>query len=349
MKTDNKIDSESVKDAAGRFMAGGFGYGVSWYGDAPDAPLDDIDEHGIRRRNLDVWRVARRGATEEKAGRYDPDWLADEPETVRDAAKAWLASHPLSEKRGDSVREFRTWQHHQTFGAAPTKPADYGAAHALAFAKLDGPLEPLLRLVALQDESQWPKILRYLTAKGHRPAPCRTAIRKVLFPYARVVNVDAEADRHAATYRAEVKAAREVLERWLRMASWRFMRAHGWQRRTHEIKPTALSRIPKRARPRFEGGIDWQTMPPGHPKFRQSDARFNNGRKGTGEPCAVLTLRGTAANDYRRKHPAQGRIKAGATPAKLWDAWGDARGAGHEALANRQETMDWLPLHKLVA
>lgn len=351
MTIDNdKIDSESVKDAAGRFMAGGFGCGISWYADAPDAELDNKDEHGIKTRDPDVLRAARRTVTEEKAGHHEPEWVAGESDAVQSQVRAWLATHTLSRHRGDSVREFRTWDHHHTFGAAPANPANYDVAHALSYAKLDGPLEPLLRLVALQDGTQWPRVLRYLTAKGYRPSPCRTAIRKILFPYARIVNVDAEADRHTATYREEVRAARATLERWLRTASWRFMRAHGWQRRTHEAKPAALSRMPKRARPRFEGGVDWQAMPPGHPNFRKSDARLNKGRKGTGEPCAVLVLSGAAASAHRRAHPAQGRIKAGITDAQLWGAWADhAREAGNEARSNRRDSMDWLPLHKLVA
>lgn len=320
------IDNQkTVEDAAGLFMACGMGPGLSWLAEAPDALLDNVDEHGRHVRNLDVLLAAGLGEVEEQAGRYNtrlaasdrrlaPNWTKAE----RAQANTWARANRMSLRRGGGIGQFQSWKHHDSWGAAPSNPADYKAAGALTDAGLAGPLEALLRLVTLQDETQWPTVLRYLQAKGYRPAPCRTAMRKVLFPYARVVNVDSEADCHAETYRNEVKAARKVIRRWLKTACWRFMLSHGWP--GVEYKRT-LKKPPKRARPRFEGGIDWKAMPPapwstksaGEPtwykKLRREEQQTNRGRVGEGAPAPCRVLTGEFAIAYCRKHPAQPRLE----------------------------------------
>lgn len=319
---DERIDNrKTVLDAAGQFMAGGLGPGLSWLAAAPDALLDNVDEHGHHERNLDVLLAAKLGEIEEQAGRYNARLMPGDPKLAprwtmaeKAQASAWARAHRMSARRGGGIGQFSNWEHHGSWGAAPCNPADYKAAGALTEAALDGPLEPLLRLVTLQDEAQWPNVLRYLQAKGHRAAPCRTAMRKVLFPYARVVNVDSEADCNAATYRGEVAAVRKVLERWLKTASWRFMLSHGWPGGAYE---KTAKKSPRRSRPRFEGGIDWQIMPPapwckkfnGEPayykKLRRDDQRLNRGRIGTGTPAPCRIFAGELAIAYCRKHPAQ--------------------------------------------
>lgn len=321
-RIDNRL---TVEDAAGQFMAGGLGPGLSWLAEAPDALLDNVDEHGQHTRNLDVLLVAAHGEIEEQARRYNCSLRPDDPKLAprwkkaqRAQAGAWARTNRMSTRRGGAIGEFPEWKHHDSWGAAPCNPADYKAAGALVDAALNGPLEPLLRLVTLQDETQWPEVLRYLLAMGHRAAPSRTAMRKVLFPYARIVNVDSEADCSAATYRCEVAAARKVIERWLKTASWRFMLAHRWPGGAYE---KTAKKLPKRSRPRFEGGIDWRAMPPtpwckksrGEPacykKLRRDDQRLNRGRVGTGTPFPCRVFADDLAVAYCRKHPAQPRLE----------------------------------------
>ncbi len=309
-----EIDNrESVFDAAGRFLAGGFGAGVSWFADAPDALLDDVDEHGRATCNPDVLRTAKRTDVEGKAA-------------------------------GRGVGQFRTWSHGETFGAAPSNPASFSAAIALADAHLDGPLEPLLRLVTLEDASQWPEVLRYLTCRGHSEAASTTAMRKVLYPFARVVNVDAEATGNAAAYRKQVRVAYDVLQHWLHMASWRFMKAHGWERRSDQVKPIGLSRLPKRTRPRFEGGFDWQASPPGHPRFQRSDQRYNKGRTGNGTPEPCREWHGDLAQARRNRHPAQSyrfkfyRALDDGVIHRGYDYWEQEKGRAQENIRLDAET-----------
>lgn len=365
---DSTIDNyETVEDAAGRFLAAGLSLGILWWADAPnddDGYLDTFQD-GRLVRNPEMLLISRPGKTEEQACRYLPKskkkwpaWLLAASEADQRRAKQWSASNKLDLGRGQGIIEFKEWERRDTFGFCPRPRESSRAQIALHDAKLSGPLLPLLRLVTLEDIGEWPTVLRYLTAKGHRPAPCVTAMRKVLYPYARVVSVDAEADVRVSVYRAEVRAAREVLERWLRIASWRFMRAHGWPPRMHD-KDAFIPNVrrPKLARPRLEGGIDWQVMPPapwckkrnGEPsyykRFRAEDQKINKGRIGTGSPAPCHERHGALAAAYCARHPAQERLTwstfddaAIARTSRLHDYWGaeDER-ANEAAMAERLE------------
>lgn len=87
------------------------------------------------------------------------------------------------------------------------------------------------------------------------------------------------------------------------------MKAHGWAPRTHDKSQFIPNvRRAKLARPRFEGGIDWRTMPAGHKKFRRKDQQINKGRMGTGTSVPCREWRGELAIAYRTKHPALPRL-----------------------------------------
>ena len=325
---DEIVSHAAVEDAAARFLAGGFGPGMAWWANASTEPLMLVDEDGISHENLEAVPTARETETVELAGKainanWRPAWFRRLPASKHAQLLAWNNTHHLSRKRGDGIGEFQQWDKNPSFGAAPSRDGSRKAATALTDAKLTGPLEPLLRLYALQEVDQWPEVKRYLVARGLHPHACEVAIRKVLFDGRRVVNVDDEASGHGKPkFRAWVHDAERTLHRWLRKASWRFMCAHGWTPPTHVGKPIPLSRMPRRSPPRFQDGIDWQTMPP----LRW--ARKDNKRIGEGKPEPCLVLSGESAVAYCLAYPSAGHLSRtylandDSTIHDLWDRRG---------------------------
>jgi len=334
--------AEAVEHAAARFLAAGFGHGLAWWANASTEPLMLVDEDGIPHENLEAVPMARETETVELAGKainakWRPAWFRRLPASKRAQLLAWNNTHHLSRKRGDGIGEFQQWEKNPSFGSVPSRDGSRKAAAALADARLGDPLEPLLRLYALQDVSQWPIVKRCLVARGFHPHACEVAIRKVLFDYIRIVNVDDEARGHnKAKFRAWVHDAERTLHRWLRKASWRFMRAHGWTPDTYVTEP---QRTPRRSLPRFQDGIDWQTMPP----LRW--ARKDNKRIGEGKPEPCLVLSGESAVAHCLAYPSAGHLSRtylANDDSTIHDLW-DRRGREKEFECEQQmaERLTW--------
>ena len=196
------IDHSEVIELAARRLANAFGTGQAWYADIRVASKLLADEELSQSDRL---AIAKRGCVLEKA------------------------AHAIDGSR--HVRRKLAWR--RTAGVVTVvqyKP-DLDALAALSFARLDGPLEAILLLYATGDVLRyWPTVKRFgLAVKAVKFAEeaLTDAMQRILCGQARMSK-----DKRAKALKMRVTKYRDItnqcerlLEKWLYIASRRFMSA----------------------------------------------------------------------------------------------------------------------------
>lgn len=135
--------------------------------------------------------------------------------------------------RGSSAaKQQRAWSRSGRAAVMPCHRSSCDVSAALAMAKLEGPLEPLLLLVCCEDLSRWPEVERYAVASLRHPfareavtdAMHRILWRRPVMPLeARAKSLHVRKDNYA-----KLRAiAEQALSEWLVDASGRFLAALG--------------------------------------------------------------------------------------------------------------------------
>jgi hypothetical protein len=271
---------ETVEDAAGRILAGACSTSPGWYGDAPRQSLTDY-ETGLP--DPDVIPIVEETDTLEHAGRYLqarpeskdgkprnhkhwPDWFKALDVAEQDRLLAWSADPANTmTSASNNIGEHHLWDRERAkfMGGAPQRNGSMQVAMALSFASrgaepLTGPMEPLLRLLALEDMTQWPIVMQYCRAAGLDHGAADFALAKLfsakLCPHPR--DHAKTLHRRYEDFLADVRPAERVLRRWHHKASQRFMR----QARYVPAPPLQLVSLKTQRRlsrhPRFQRGID---------------------------------------------------------------------------------------------
>ena len=101
--------------------------------------------------------------------------------------------------------------------------------HALADAKLDGPLGAWLMLYAIGDQREWPVVCRHMTACGHPDWASLEAARRLLAGrHQQSYRESAKGQaRQEQRFRCEVQSAERRLLEWLGRSSRRVAVAMG--------------------------------------------------------------------------------------------------------------------------
>ena len=123
----------SVIEEAARHLCRWRGTGMAWHADVEWVSPDDPDN-----ADGDRFPVARRGKVSEAAAR--------------------------SIAGGKGVGQQRTWVRSSKAAVMPCHRSSSDVSAALAMAKLEGPLEPILLLVCCEDLGRWPVVRRYAAA-----------------------------------------------------------------------------------------------------------------------------------------------------------------------------------------
>lgn len=264
-------DNRTIEDMACTILASCFGYGQAW----DDAGWESFSRDALGSEDdgkvpvaHDGMSIAWQTETIEQAGKaihpkanHQPDWFRALPQSHRAELLAWSEdpAHRMSQRRGDGIGEFERWTGHAGHTVIVHANGGSHAAAALAMAKLRPPLEPVLRLVALEQGDQWPVVLRCCLAAGLSEQACLDAMVRIMWPDPRVKKptIDQRAKGGRADgYRIQVRAASRLLRKWLHDASVRFMSAYGgaeWEPGYESAAPMKLSL------PRFTVGGFWDT------------------------------------------------------------------------------------------
>lgn len=205
-------------ELAARHLAGWSGSGQSWHADweeqklgARDLPattlgdlspeFSDAIKKGPARGGPDALSICWRGRVTEQAG--------VQSRTLTRRQHAWVTA-------GGSV-------------VLPRHRSHAEAAAALSFAKLPGPLAPLLLLYACEDLRQWPKVERFALACYPHPDAVGDAMQRILWrtqgrfsPMPRDHRAKQLGVR-AATFRQRTRRAEAMLREWLDRAAWAFL------------------------------------------------------------------------------------------------------------------------------
>lgn len=128
------------------------------------------------------------------------------------------------------VRQHRKWVGSAKAAVMPCHRPSSDVAAALSYAKLDGPLEPLLMLVCCEDLGRWPEVRRYALAALQHPhgheavtdAMHRIMWRRPVMP----LEARAKSLRTRKADYAQLRAlAEEMLHSWLEEAARQFLGA----------------------------------------------------------------------------------------------------------------------------
>ena len=192
------LGSEAVERAS-RILAQAFGYGDSWFTADLQFGQDSVDyTDGVAaNKEAEGLPIARRTETLERAD------------------------------RAANVGEFHHWKRCKGVGVTPRVRPNRTALGALAYAKLDGPLEDWLLLYALQDWSRWPRVRDYAIACRPDGLGIEDAAERILFRTATLAQ-DGRARMigiRASTFREQTAAAEIMLRNWLGRAAGRFLSA----------------------------------------------------------------------------------------------------------------------------
>lgn len=264
-------NNRTIEDMACAILAACFGYGQAW----DDVGCATFSRDVLGSEDDGKVPVGRDGAaitwqteTIEQAGKaihpkssHQPEWFLKLPRAKRDELLAWSEdpAHRMSQKRGDGIGEFEQWTGHGGHTVVIHAHDNSQAAAALAMAKLPMPLEPMLRLVALEQADQWPIVLRYCLLVGLDCRACLDAMRRILWPSPRIrkptIDQGAKGGR-ADDYRRQVRAASRMMTGWLHEASVRFVTAYGGARYEPGYKSVPPIKLEP---PRFEAGGLWDT------------------------------------------------------------------------------------------
>ncbi len=201
-------------ERATKRLARAFGYGSGWRGEVLNVAESGMAESGLD--NSAAVALVHRGRVVDGAAR--------------------------SIRGSSSVRRQHAWTPHRGIVSVPHASPDPAGQAALAFAKLTGPLWPLLRVYALDELECWPEVERYLCRElPGRMMACRHAMARLM---CRTKAIDDQArvlGMRASTYRAQVREAEGTLARWLALASRRYNRcADATSPRLGRREPSAL-------------------------------------------------------------------------------------------------------------
>lgn len=153
-------------------------------------------------------------------------WLNRMEPGERQAVDEWNAQAAFAIRgRGKAYRfgEFQHWQQTQGVMVFPQTRPRRCVLLALAVAKLDGPLDAWLHVVAAGHFAKWPDVRRYVVACGHEgwaadEAAYRLCVRR------EPIRVRAKLQGiRAARYAAEVDRAEARLREWLERACFRLL------------------------------------------------------------------------------------------------------------------------------
>jgi hypothetical protein len=201
-RKDRPIDALEL---AARHLAGWNGCGQSWFADVRECRIDGegkSDERGVMAESSGL-SIAVRGRVEEQAGAKTAQPVSRQHHWKRVAGRVGIPSH---------------------------RPCTL-APGALAFAKLSGPLAPLLLLYACEAYGQWPTVARYALACYPHPEAIGDAMRRILWGRRSRLSPPPQDTRarelgiRAATYRQQTRRAETMLRSWLDRAAWSFLLA----------------------------------------------------------------------------------------------------------------------------
>ncbi len=229
------LENDAV-DLVVRSIAGAFGFG---------APTRPTIRHATRRSSseescpddgahLPIHRVH---SIEQAASKYLPTQAAarkqaldrfspKDRQSVLDFDQKAVMRAPAA---ADRTRQLRSWKTQGALTAAPVRGSSRPVLHALADARLDGPLAAWLMLYALGEESGWPLVCRYMTACGHPEWAAWEAARRILDGDRHRSYREAAKDQacQESRFRRQVQAAEKRLLDWLDRASRRVAAAMG--------------------------------------------------------------------------------------------------------------------------
>lgn len=197
MRTIKPADAVEV---AARKIARALGHGYGWIGHVEQVNIGDLGEKVTA--GADAYAIVRRGAVVEQAAK--------------------------SIQGGARVRRQHRWSVSHAMVAIPQHRPDMGVLAALSYAKLSGPLEPLLYLYATGDAHYWAQAEPYAVAcikHPHGATAMRDAVQRILYGRAEI-SQDGRAKLlgiRAATYRAITKRCEAMLWRWLNRAAYQFL------------------------------------------------------------------------------------------------------------------------------
>lgn len=125
------------------------------------------------------------------------------------------------------IHEFHHWKRCKGIAVMPRVRPHPNALGALAFAKLDGPLEDWLLLYALQDWHRWPRVRRYAIACRPDPDAVDDAAQRILFRRAATSQDDRakQLGVRAMDYRERTRTAERMLRAWLERAAIGYLSA----------------------------------------------------------------------------------------------------------------------------
>jgi hypothetical protein len=220
-------------ERAARLLAAAFAPGQPWAARTAVVKPDDLDIAANDRL-----AVVSRGRTLER--KRDLACVPDEQaaaKAMRAALMSWNITPASQGSRPDRVRESVAWRTTRVT-AVPHAAMRRDAIAALAFAKLDGPLEAWLLVYAIQDLARWPVVERFAVASGLYPVATRDAATRIL---GRVAGTSQDARARelgirANTYRQQTRRAERVLEDWLLRASRRVLSMLGVGTDLHPAK-----------------------------------------------------------------------------------------------------------------
>jgi hypothetical protein len=205
-----------VLEMAARHLAGWCGNGQTWFAEWDEVKSAGPDADHESAHGGDALSIRWRGRVVEKG---EKGWLR----------KLELEAAP--KKGAGRVRQLHGWGRHGTKVAIPSHRPCRDAAGALSFAKLPGPLAPLLLLYACEDANQWPTVERFALACYPHPEAVRDAMRRILWGSRGVGSPPPQDCRareigvRAATFRQRTRRAEAMLRDWLDRAAWGFLMA----------------------------------------------------------------------------------------------------------------------------
>jgi hypothetical protein len=194
-------------ELAARRLAGWSGCGQSWFADVRECRADasgNSDERGVMVGNCGL-SLATRGRIEEQAGT----------------------------KTSQPVKRLHRWSRATNHIGIPSHRPSREIPGAMSFAKLPGPLAPLLLLYACEDLRLWPAVERYALACYPNPEAVGDAMRRIRWG-ARGRFAPMPADERARqlriradTFRKRTRRAEAMLREWLDRAAWALLTALG--------------------------------------------------------------------------------------------------------------------------
>jgi hypothetical protein len=197
------VDQWHLVDLAARRLARALGTGYGW---APLIQEARIEEPGSEVLDQScVLAIAKRGRV------------------IEQAAKSIDGCR--------HVRRQHRWSTSRTVVATPSHRHDTEAIVALSFAKLDGPLEPILLLYATEDVTRyWPIVKRFGLARNATwldDCAITDAMQRILCGRAEMSQDTRAKELHmrASSYRELTNRAELVLRGWLQTSATRFLMA----------------------------------------------------------------------------------------------------------------------------